>query len=605
VAEKVTVASQREMTVEEILKRLQVFEDAQSRRLESYIATDTTHLRFQPGAGTATVEATLTGPYFWRPGGGDWAWQTLYIDGVRWRAKTLPQIPLVEPEKAAAMPLAVQFTPDYRYRLRGTATIEGRDAWVVDFAPGAAEGKGGHLYQGTVWIDRTLYARLRTRAVQLGLKGEITSNEETLTYSPIDAMGQPAPWSTDSFILPLNLLSEQIFTVLDNPMVVERETVLTGLRLNPADFAAERKKVEDTDVTMVRETDQGLRYLVKKGPGEPRQVKEGTTPSQLFGVAGLFYDDSLSYPLPLGGINYFSFDFRHTGQQVNVFFAGPLLIASTSNPALGGTRFHLGGDAFAIAVPFTDDLYSKGREVVNQEVRILPATFDVKLGHPIGNFFHLGLQYGLAELIFSHNSNTAKQFTLPSDNLAQYLELDANYARAGYTVAGTYSYSIRSSWRPWGLPGNPDYSPADREFGRYGLSLAKNWYLAYFQKLSAELDYDDGTHLDRFSKYQFGFFGGTRIEGYRSNAVIASRAYLAHLTYGFDFGDIFRLNALADAALATDTETGLNNTLLAGTGLEGSFIGPWKTLITLNAGIPVAGPDHGFVLYLVFLKLFH
>jgi hypothetical protein len=606
VAEKVTVASERDMPVEEILKRLQVFEDAQGRRLETYTATDTTHLRFQPSAGAASVDVALTGPYFWsHDAGADWAWETLYVNGVRWRAKTLPQIPLIQPEKAAATPLTIQFTHDYRYRLRGVEKLDGRDAWVVDFAPAGAGGAGGHLYQGTVWIDRTLYARLKTRAVQLGLEGEVVSNEETLVYSPIDAQGHAAPWSADSFVLPLHLLAEQIFTILDAPTVVERETLLTDVRLNPTDFAGRRQAALDSDATMVRETDHGLRYLIRKHPGEPRQVKEGTTPSQLFGVAGLFYDDSLSYPLPLGGINYFSFDFKNTGEQANIFFAGVLLVASASDPRLGGTRFHLGGDAFAIAVPFTDDLYDKGREVVNQELRILPANFDLKLGHPIGNFLNVGVQYGLLEQSYSRNSNTAKDFVLPSNNVAQSAEFDANYARFGYTLAGNYSYSIRSSWRAWGAPGNPDYSPADRDFSRYGLALSKNWYLPWFQKIGAEVDYDAGDHLDRFSKYEFGYFGGTRIEGFRSNAVIASKAYLSHLSYGFDFGDVFRLDVLVDAALATDSESAMRNTLLGGTGLEGSIMGPWRSFITLNAGVPVAGPDHGFVLYLVFLKLFH
>ena len=52
VAEKVTVASEREIPVEEILRRLQAFEDAQNRRLEHYSALNTTSLRFQPSAGT-------------------------------------------------------------------------------------------------------------------------------------------------------------------------------------------------------------------------------------------------------------------------------------------------------------------------------------------------------------------------------------------------------------------------------------------------------------------------------------------------------------------------------------------------------------------------
>ncbi|HYL06646.1 MAG TPA: hypothetical protein VE075_11435, partial [Thermoanaerobaculia bacterium] len=605
VAEKLNVASEREITVEEILKRLQVFEEAQHRRLDDYTAVNTTHLRFQPNAGAASIEATLTGPYFWsREAGADWAWESFYINGVRWRGKTLPEIPLIQPEKAAAMPLEILFTREYRYRLRGTEKIGGRDAWVVDFAPAGPGAGSRRLYQGTVWIDRAVSARLRTRAVQLGLQGEVTSNEETLEYSPIDAQGRPAPWSEDSFVLPLHLVAQQILSVLDNPLLVERETQLGNVQVNPSDFAAREKSIQDTDVTMVRDTDQGLRYLVKKGPG-PRVVKQGFAPSKLFALAGLFVDDSLSYPLPLGGINYFTFDFRNSGQQLNVFFAGALLVASASQPRLAGSRFDVGGDLFAIAVPFTDDLYQNGKEVVDQELKIRPATFSLKLGHPLGDFAKIGIEYGLLDSVYSRNSNTAKQFVLPSNNLLQSFAGSLRFSRAGYSLAGHYSYNMRSSWHAWGLPGNPDFDPANRDFTRYNFTASKNWYLPAFQKFGAEVDYFAGNHLDRFSKYEFGFFGGTRIHGYRSNAVRASEAYLSHLSYGFDFGDVFRVDALADAALATDKENGLHNTLLAGTGVAGSIMGPWQTLVTLDVGLPVAGPDHGFVLYLVFLKLFH
>jgi hypothetical protein len=604
VAEKLTVASEREIPVEEILKRLQVFEEAQHRRLDDYTAINTTHLRFQPSSGAASVEATLTGPFFWsRVEGADWAWESLYLNGVRWRGKTLPEIPLIQPEKAAALPLEILFTREYRYRLRGTEKIAGRDAWVVDFAPAGPGAGGRRLYQGTVWIDRAVYARLRTRAVQLGLQGEVTSNEETLEYSPIDRQGQAAPWSADSYVLPLHLVAQEILSVLDAPLLVERETLITHVEVNPPDFAAREKSVQDTDVTMVRDTDQGLRYLVKKGSG-PRVVKQGFAPSKLFALAGLFVDDSLSYPLPLGGVNYFTFDFKNSGKQVNVFFAGALLIASAAEPRLGGSRFDTGADLFAIAVPFTDDLYQQGKEVVDQELKIRPATFNLKLGHPLGEFAKLGIEYGLLDSVYSRNSNTARDFVLPSNNLLQSVAGNLSYTRGGYTLAGHYSYNMRSSWHLWGLPGNPDFSPADRDFTRWNLTATKNWYLPFFQKLGAEVNYFAGDHLDRFSKYEFGFFGGTRIHGYRSNAVRASQAVIGHLSYGFDFSDLFRIDTLFDAALATDKGTGLHDTLLAGTGVAGSLMGPWQTLVTLDVGLPVAGPDHGFVLYLVFLKLF-
>jgi hypothetical protein len=113
-----------------------------------------------------------------------------------------------------------------------------------------------------------------------------------------------------------------------------------------------------------------------------------------------------------------------------------------------------------------------------------------------------------------------------------------------------------------------------------------------------------GADLDRFSKYQFGFFGSTRVHGYQSNRVRAEEAIVSHLTYGFEIGQFLRLDAVGDVAWATDELAGLDNEMLAGAGIAGTFMGPWQTIVNMDVGVPVAGPDDGFVMYLVFLKLF-
>ena len=416
VEEKLSVATERQMPVEEILRRLQAFEDNQDRKLDTYQATNTTHLRFQPAAGTQTVEATLQGPFFVSDkNGSDWAWETLYVNGVRWRSKTIPEIPLVQPEKAAAMPLQIHFTKQYRYRLRGSDTVDGRDAWVVDFEP-AGPGEPGKLYQGSVWVDKQIYARLRTRAVQIGLEGEVISNEETLHYSPINDMGLPAPWSSESFILPLRIVAQQILSVVNSTTVVERETVLSEVRVNSPDFEAKRAQVAETDVTMVRDTDKGLRYLVKEEGSEERVVKEGFDTSKLFLAGGVFYDDALDYPLPLGGVNYFNFDFRGTGKQVNLFFAGALLTLNVAEPRLFGSKFDLGADAFAVAIPFNDTFWQNDREVTEAEVKQRTGSFGLKLGRPLGNFVKLRLEYDVLFLNYGDTDNTGDGFVVPSDN---------------------------------------------------------------------------------------------------------------------------------------------------------------------------------------------
>ncbi|HUF78392.1 MAG TPA: hypothetical protein VMR44_05700, partial [Thermoanaerobaculia bacterium] len=295
VEEELLVAGERQIPVEEILRRLQAFEDAQARRLEHFSAVNTTHLRFGSGAGQQAVEATLEGAFFFRQGQGfDWAWQRFMINGVRWRGEKIPEIPLIQPEKAATLPIEISFTRQYSYRLAGSDTVDGRECWVVEFRP-AVDPEPGKLYRGRVWIDKELFARVRSRAVQLGLEGEVLSNEETLHYTPVTAGGEPVPWpeAPRSFVLPLRLVGQQLLSVVNATTLVEREAVLSDVRVNDPEFEERRLAVMASDATMVRDTERGLRYLVKEEGSVERVVQEGFDTSRLFAVGGVFYDDAL------------------------------------------------------------------------------------------------------------------------------------------------------------------------------------------------------------------------------------------------------------------------------------------------------------------------
>ena len=94
------------------------------------------------------------------------------------------------------------------------------------------------------------------------------------------------------------------------------------------------------------------------------------------------------------------------------------------------------------------------------------------------------------------------------------------------------------------------------------------------------------------------------MHGYQIGKVRAEEAYAAHVTYGFELGKLLRIDGVGDAAWATDETSGLDNELLAGVGVQGTFMGPWETIVSMDIGAPVSGPDDGFVAYLVFLKLF-
>src|SRR5262249_26131898 len=162
--------------------------------------------------------------------------------------------------------------------------------------------------------------------------------------------------------------------------------------------------------------------------------------------------------------------------------------------------------------------------------KVLPASVGFQLGRPLGSFWKVDLSYGLLYNRFNRADDTAGSFVLPSDNFLHSFELGTQFARGGYRLNVNGSYNLRSRWDPWGEPGNPDYSPDDKSFYRWDAALSKSWYLPRFQRLGAELDYVSGSRLDRFSKYQFGFFGSTRVHGYENGEVRATTAYARHLT---------------------------------------------------------------------------
>ena len=604
VEDEVLVADERQLPVEEILRRLQAFEDDQARRLTTYRATNTTHLRFQTGTDGQAFEATFRGAFFFRQDDGfDWAWQEFFVNGVRWRSDRVPQIPLIQPQKVATLPLEIYLDKAYRYQLRGTEVVRGRDCWVIDFAP-LETGDGIDRFRGTVWVDREHYGRVRTKAVQLGLEGEVLSNEETLEYTPIGSDGAEADWSLSAFWLPTRTISHQLLSLLESTLVAEREVTLTDLSLNPSDFEAQREAVLASDATMVRDTDTGLRYLVKDKETGERVVQEKLEPTRLFLLGGVFYDQSFDFPLPLAGINYFSLDWRGTGAQVNLFFAGALLTADIATPSLFGSKWTASADVFGIAIAGEDEVFRGDDEVVEETVESRPLSLDLGLGRPLGSYGKIDLRYELDRTDFSRADDTADDFAVPSDHVTQTVAAIGRYNRGGYRFELGGSFSRRSEWEPWGFAGNPDFSPEKEEFTKWRLALGKTWFLPKFRKFSAEVEYVDGEDLDRFSKYQFGFFSDIRIHGYQSDKVRAERAVAAHLSYGVNFGDAFRLELVGDAALANDELSGLEDELLAGIGLVGTLIGPWNTIVNLDVGVAVDGPDDGVSAFVAFLKLF-
>ncbi|MCD4748250.1 MAG: hypothetical protein K8R59_02650 [Thermoanaerobaculales bacterium] len=598
----VEVAGTRRMPVEEILQKLQVFEEDQARRLQHYEATYTQHLRFRPGSGLEPIEATFSGPFFFRRDEGfDWMWRDLFIAGVHWRGK-IPELPLLQPARAATLPLEIHLDRQYSYRLRGTAVISDRDCWVVDFEPADLKPSEG-MWNGTVWIDRKIYTRVKTRALQVGLTGNVLSNEETTYFSPVDIDGRPAPWEAGAFVLPTRVVGQELQSILNASVQVVKESVLSEIRINREDIEERLAAAHASDDTMVRDTPDGLRYLEKTEDGS-RQVQQDFDQDRLFAIGGSFYDASVDYPLPLLGVNYFSNDFLGSGNQLNIFFAGVLLRANWADPSFLQSRWDVGAQLSGFAVAREELLYRGAEEAPGETVERRDAGMAVFLGHPIGGFGKVDFTFGLEYDWFGRADDTHTDFMIPQSTPTHFIGTDLSYSRGGYRFSAEAFGFARADWHPWGMPGSSDFDAAHKSYTKWEVSLSKTWWINGFTKVGLTLEHLDGSDLDRFSKYGFGPFADSRVAGYEHGRITAEKADAVHLSYGFNFAELLRLELRGDAAWADDQATGLERELLAGLSLNGTLMGPWQTIVNFDIGIPIAGPAEDFTVYIVFLKLF-
>ena len=601
-AESLDVSQVRELPVEEILRRLQAFEDAQDRRLHHYEATYTQHFRYRPGEGIQVIEASFAGPYFYHRGEGfDWVWQRFLVNGVLWRGE-IPKLPLLQPARAAARPLEIHLDRQYRYSLRGTDTVNGRDCWVVDFDPSAAV-EGANLWKGTVWVDRQLFARVKTRALQLGLSGDVISNEQTTLTEPVDAAGNPAPWDPSSFFLPTRVNAQELQSILNTAVQVEKESFLTDIRVNAEGFAERLAAAHASPDTMLRDTPDGLRYLDRNEDGT-RVVRERDDPNRWFALGGVYWDETQDYPVPLVGVDFFSSDFQDTGTQVNLLFAGVLLNGNWAEPSLFGSRWDTGARVFGFFLAGDDELYRDGELSPDETVSSREALVTLYLGRPIGSFLKFDVSYGLQWDDFSRADDTAEEFVVPETTWTSALAVDLSYSRWGYRLGLAASANDRHSWDYWGLPGNDEYSPDQQDYMWWSAVLGKTWWPGRFGKVGLELEHLDGNDLDRFSKYDFSTFGRGRVAGYQGGLVTASTADGVHASGGLNIAEALRVEGRVDVVWATDEATGLDRELLAGVGLNGTVIGPWQTVVNFDVGVPVAGPADSFTVFVTFLKLF-
>jgi hypothetical protein len=595
---QVTVSGEYRIPVELILARYQAVQEAEDILCDNYTAKAQVDYHFKLPGSTGSLDVTFMNTFFYEKGvGARWVQNQLLVNGVAWKGKTIPELPIIEPEKVNTLPLALTLGRDYSYKYLRDETVNGHDCYLVAFIP-LPEAKGS-LYEGKVWIDKKSYTKVKMSVRQTRLQPPQVSNDETDNYEPVAAS------QGRNFQLLTAVTGQQIFTVAGQSVVAERKITFSDVRINAAEFKEDLAKAEASDKPMLQDTQKGPRYLVKK-PDGTRVLQMEPKTSKWLAVGGAYYDDSLDYPIPLVGVNYLNYDWHKKKIQVNLFVAGLVDSLSVSKadlfPKVDGSL-----NALAFLIPFEDKYYIQGTEDKAQRLKVLSEHLSGALGWRPTQFSRLTLGLDSAYYRFTSVGETSPDFVLPKDHGDFAFTLAYDYSRRGWQAAGEYESHHRTSWEPWGLPGEHADVSAQKNYALWDATFSKTFYLPKFQKIGAAVSWLDGKDLDRFSQYQFTYLGRKSLSGFAGSGVRFDKGATLRVLYEFNVADVVRFGVNVDRARVKpnrDEDLWQNHT---GLGISGAIAGPWQTFWTLDVGYAlqsdIPAVKHEATVALVVLKL--
>ena len=569
-AERSGVSAERRLLVQEIIARHQQQQRAQDALVLNYMASARTEQHFRPTMTDPGYDVVTDNRYYVAGDGIEWEELSFSVNGSKWGADR-PPFPLLQPEKVLSLPLQLRFDNDYRYRLEGTERVGEYDCYVVRFDPVE---HAQSLYRGTVWIERTTFARVKVSAVQTGLSAPVVSNEEIQTYRPIASVGNRP------IFLFAGLTARQIILIAGRNILVEKIVAFEDFRVNDPGFEGARTSARRSDSVMYRETDQGLRYYVKQG--DERVVSARATRTARAMAMGVTFDPSYAFPLPIFGINYLNFEFRgRQDTQLAVLFAGVLAAGNIQRPKLGGTPFDASVDFFAIAVPSSDRLYEASGEREEERLLTWPLTTGLNLGWQFTPFQKVSTQYQFRFDAFARDRTTSEAFDVPASTITNGLGGGWEYRRGGYNVVLNGTWFARAAWRQWGV--EPD--PASRSsYLKYSASISRDIYFNVFHKVHVNGAWFGGRDLDRFAKYQFGMFDDTRIHGVPASGARFEELGMMRGSYSFNIFEQYRLDLFLEQAWGRDRVLDAAWQPITGVGAAVNLRAPWGTMLRVDAG---------------------
>jgi hypothetical protein len=555
--------------VGEIVSRHQVAQAAQDALWETYVASALVESLFHLSA-TTTYDVVTENRYYSDKEGSEWEELSFSLNGTRWKEKR-PAVLVPQAEKVLSRPLDLRLTQDYRYRLERVETVNDHRCYAVRFEPVSGTQS---LYRGTVWIDAKTFAKVKIQAVQTHLGSPVVSNEEIQDFTPAAMVGEQPLYLLSHFT------SRQIMLIGGRNLLVERIVRFSDFEVNSPSFSERREASRAGNNIMMRDTDEGLRNLVKNG--DRRVIEENPATAFKALAVGVLVDPSFDFPLPILGFNYLNFHFLKKDTQVALFFAGFLAVGSVQRPKVIGDSVDASLDLFAIAVRGHNEVFGAGGAVRSEWLRTRPFSTRLSLGWQVTPFQKLTGSYRFRFDSYKRDAGTALNFVTPVDTVTNGFGLNYAYRRGGYSFVADAAYYRRGSWRSWGY--GEGFSPGHRRYRKVSLSLSKDFSIQTFQKIHLNVAYFGGYRLDRFSMYAFNQFDQNRIHGVPSSGVRFSDLGVFRAGYSFNVFNLYGLDLFYDQAIGRGRAVDDKWSRITGVGLGLNLKAPLRTLLRGEIG---------------------
>jgi hypothetical protein len=582
VKEQAQVGAVSELTAEEIIAREREMRGVQATRYDHYEANATISIHYRLAVLNETVDLTTDNRIYFKDGRQDYEQTAMYVNGARWRGKSPPYLPYLQPAKVNEVPLDISLDERYRYALEGRQRTDDRDCYVLSFEP---VDPTQSLYHGRVFIDAKLFTRVRMEAVQTGIAEPLRSNEVVFRYGPV-------PTPAGDVWLPREMTGQMTFEVLGYNLAIERGVDYSDYRMDSAGFDDRRTEAYQSGRPLFRDTDEGLSRVTTDKNGQ-ETLSTLSYPRNTLLVMGINFGDNALPTFPFAGVNFFDFNFHNTGTQFNLAWAGPFVdIAWTDprivDPGAGRRPWALALQGTFNAIKISDRNATSAGTPEEDRTDILAESVLATLAIPTGNFLRWSLYSRLLYQDYFPQSGTSPDFVLPVQNVESDLGARLEFTRLGWIAAGWGEWGFRSDWKPWGLPGQK-YSSDDRDFTRLGTDLRKAFYYGTYNKLSLGMTGYLGRSLDRFSRFELGDFRSASVRGFNGSGIHFDRGAVAEASYSLPLGHDVRADfGVQHGWIQSVDDFGPGYRRVTGTGVSLEFSGPWSTLVSVRASAGVA-----------------